>query len=65
MLFFHHKNHHSLGRIIGIVKEVAASEVAGIIIDACFIDVGGGQPVVKPIARDEIEKHKTEPALAK
>ena len=66
MLFFHHKNHHSLSRIIGIVNEVAASEVAGIIIDARFIDIGGKSKfVVKPIARDGIEKHKAEPALAK
>jgi hypothetical protein len=56
MLCLYHKNHHSLGWIIGIVNEVCASDVAVIIIDARFIDVGGGQSVVKPIARDGIEK---------
>ena len=61
----HHKNHHSLGWIIGIVKKVRASEVAGInIIDARFIDVGVGPFVVKPIARDGVEKRKAEPTLA-
>jgi hypothetical protein len=65
MLRFHHKNQHSLRRIIRIVKEVCASEVAGTnICDASFIDVGVGQFVVKPIARDGIEKRKAEPTLA-